>query len=587
MVKSNPRSCLGPLKLLDKLTQSLNKKNHMALPPNSVEQTYPFNRCSFSIFASFSTMAFSFYCSSAIPPQHHANVTFGSKNPLQNVKNLVKSLGIPSKPCSPHLSLQQGNWVKLICGASFEDVVDIRNLSLVYTLAGVDCIDCAADPSVVSAVNEGIEAAREIVSIRRPWVMISVNDDEDLHFRKAGICISPFRFPQDLMIVPLNYEICLCFYAMSFNDLLHPNSSISSKHLEKRSYESILVLNTYSYLTLSHPSPRNIALIEALNEEVTSGSTDFTFSMNEYDFLAFSLGLILVLFILEFDPENCPSDCPRPCENVCPANAISFEREKSTMEALSSTKQTAKLKGGVITERCYGCGRCFPICPYDKIREVTYVRDAVATAELLKTNDVDAIEIHTSGRQTHLFKELWDDLSDSVKYLKLVAVSLPDTGDATISAMNQMYSIMEPHLSCFNLWQLDGRPMSGDIGRGATRESIAFAVHVTASRERPPGFLQLAGGTNVHTVDGLKKRGLFQTHITSGAEPNHLHSLIGGIAYGGYARKIVGRVLSSMRSQHGDIGIEHHAEHLLNALKEALHLVGSVKSYNYPFGTQQ
>lgn len=22
---------------------------------------------------------------------------------------------------------------------------------------------------------------------------------------------------------------------------------------------------------------------------------------------------------------------------------------------------------GVITERCYGCGRCFPVCPYDKI----------------------------------------------------------------------------------------------------------------------------------------------------------------------------------------------------------------------------
>ncbi|RRT67680.1 hypothetical protein B296_00026092 [Ensete ventricosum] len=41
---------------------------------------------------------------------------------------------------------------------------------------------------------------------------------------------------------------------------------------------------------------------------------------------------------LKFDPEDCPSDCPRPCE-----------------------------KGGVITERCYGCGRCFPICPYDKI----------------------------------------------------------------------------------------------------------------------------------------------------------------------------------------------------------------------------
>ena len=56
------------------------------------------------------------------------------------------------------------------------------------TVIVVDCIDCAADASVVSAVNEGIEAAMTIVSVRRPWVMISVNDDEDLHFRKAGDC---------------------------------------------------------------------------------------------------------------------------------------------------------------------------------------------------------------------------------------------------------------------------------------------------------------------------------------------------------------------------------------------------------------
>lgn len=81
--------------------------------------------------------------------------------------------------------------------------------------------------------------------------------------------------------------------------------------------------------------------------------------------------------------------------------------------------------------------------------------------------------------------------------------------------------------------------MSGDIGRGATRESIAFALHLAATQERPDGlckffyavsvfnfalgiwllhhfldiagFLQLAGGTNAHTVDGLKKVGLFQT----------------------------------------------------------------------------
>jgi hypothetical protein len=52
----------------------------------------------------------------------------------------------------------------------------------------VDCIDCAADASVVGAVNEGIDVASSIVpTVQRPWVMVSVNDDcRDLHFRKAG-----------------------------------------------------------------------------------------------------------------------------------------------------------------------------------------------------------------------------------------------------------------------------------------------------------------------------------------------------------------------------------------------------------------
>lgn len=94
--------------------------------------------------------------------------------------------------------------------------------------------------------------------------------------------------------------------------------------------------------------------------------------------------------------------------------------------------------------------------------------------------------------------------------------------------------------------------MSGDIGRGATKETIDFAVHLATAQDRPPGasldistwsklyslriceflclptdcsttifyfflgFLQLAGGTNAHTVDCLKKVGLFQTWAISG-----------------------------------------------------------------------
>ncbi|XP_054822373.1 uncharacterized protein LOC129320792 isoform X2 [Prosopis cineraria] len=400
-------------------------------------------------------MALRISCNTQILTTPQAKVDSRSKKCVNNVKSIVNNAGLRSITSSPLEALQKGNWVKLICGASFEDVVDIRNLSLVYTLAGV---------------NEGIEIAKDIINLRRPWLMISVNDDKDLHFRKA-----------------------------------------------------------------------------------------------------------------EFDPDDCPADCSRPCVNVCPANAISFQ-ENSTIGSSYETQIPRVLKDGVITERCYGCGRCFPVCPYDKIREVTYIRDATTTADLMKRDDVDAIEIHTSGRRTNLFRELWTALGDSVRYLKLIAVSLPNGGDSTISLMNEIFSIMKPNLQSFNLWQLDGRPMSGDIGRGATKETIAFAVQMANARDRPPGFLQLAGGTNAHTIDGLKKEGLFQTtavadYATSRTcSADSSHALIGGVAYGGYARKIVGRALRAMQSQHGIAArVEDHPDHLLLALKEALALVGPFK----------
>ena len=61
----------------------------------------------------------------------------------------------------PLHSLEAGNWFKLICGASFQDLSAVRNLALSYSLAGADCIDVAADPAVITAAKEGIAAARE------------------------------------------------------------------------------------------------------------------------------------------------------------------------------------------------------------------------------------------------------------------------------------------------------------------------------------------------------------------------------------------------------------------------------------------
>jgi Fe-S-cluster-containing hydrogenase component 2 len=94
-----------------------------------------------------------------------------------------------SKPLDALLTQQ---WFKLICGASYQHLPAIRNLALVYTLAGVDCIDMAADPAVVNAAREGIDTALNLssdwhdsASKDPPWLMVSINNGEDLHFRKA------------------------------------------------------------------------------------------------------------------------------------------------------------------------------------------------------------------------------------------------------------------------------------------------------------------------------------------------------------------------------------------------------------------
>uniref|UniRef100_A0A452Y2U2 Iron-sulphur binding protein LdpA C-terminal domain-containing protein n=1 Tax=Aegilops tauschii subsp. strangulata TaxID=200361 RepID=A0A452Y2U2_AEGTS len=64
---------------------------------------------------------------------------------------------------------------------------------------------------------------------------------------------------------------------------------------------------------------------------------------------------------------------------------------------------------------------------------------------------------------------------------------MPNAGASTIDFMNAIYTIMQSNLEGYNLWQLDGRPMSGDIGRGATRETVSFAVDLTSVPDRPLG----------------------------------------------------------------------------------------------------
>ncbi len=95
-------------------------------------------------------------------------------------------------------SLVEGNWFKLICGASYQHLPAIRSLALAYSLAGADCIDVAADSAVISAAQEGIAVAAKLnqsLGYKQPLLMVSLNDAEDPHFRKAQFDAT--KCPQD------------------------------------------------------------------------------------------------------------------------------------------------------------------------------------------------------------------------------------------------------------------------------------------------------------------------------------------------------------------------------------------------------
>ncbi len=95
-----------------------------------------------------------------------------------------------------------------------------------------------------------------------------------------------------------------------------------------------------------------------------------------------------------FDPAHCPADCPRPCVSICPAEAIRFYPSSSR----------------VLTDRCYGCGRCLPICPIQHIVEQSYVSTPAQVVELLQSQAIEAIEIHTQPDHEQAFQQLWQQL---------------------------------------------------------------------------------------------------------------------------------------------------------------------------------
>lgn len=397
---------------------------------------------------------------------------------------------------SPLCSLKQGNWLKLICGASFGHLPAVRNLTLAYALAGADCIDVAADAAVIAAAREGLQVAKAMAAAAAlrgysskntsPWLMVSLNDGEDPHFRKA-----------------------------------------------------------------------------------------------------------------QFDSTYCPQECPRPCQQICPAQAIVFNRATDEFS-------------GVVTPSCYGCGRCLPICPSQIITAQSYVVKKEAIAPLVLSTGVDAVEIHTQVGRIAEFSQLWTSVQPWVDKLKLVAISCPD-GEGLIDYLWSIYKIISP-LPCALIWQTDGRQMSGDIGDGTTIAAVKLAQKVLAANL--PGYVQLAGGTNSYTVPKLRAMGMLKRaeeageasvgtlSLTSYSSMSHLasspslndalaqnslltpqnYSHISGIAYGSYARVLLSPILDrleqmSMEQNHAssNIHLEEQPELLWEAVEVAHNLVSLLK----------
>lgn len=215
-----------------------------------------------------------------------------------------------------------------------------------------------------------------------------------------------------------------------------------------------------------------------------------------------------------FDPQRCPPDCVRPCERVCPALAIDAS--------------------GVVAERCYGCGRCLPACPLGLVEERSQVLAAEAVPPLLRQLQPDAIELHTQPGRLEAFAARLEQLAASGVRLRRLAVSAG--ADVTPAELWDRYVLVRRH-GLRPLWQLDGRPMSGDVGGGTARAAVRLLAERLAAM--PPGPVQLAGGTNDHSWPLLQRQGPLASHCT-------------GVAFGGVARSLLQPLLLAAQQRgHG------------------------------------
>ncbi|NEO42973.1 MAG: 4Fe-4S ferredoxin, partial [Moorea sp. SIO4A3] len=187
------------------------------------------------------------------------------------------------------------------------------------------------------------------------------------------------------------------------------------------------------------------------------------------------------------------------------------------------------------------------------------------------------------------FKRLWNAIAPWCAQLKLLAISCPD-GKDLIDYLKEIYQLIQP-LPCPVIWQTDGRPMSGDIGMGTTHAAVKLAQKVIAARL--PGYVQLAGGTNNHTIKKLRAARLLKLaqvdrlpiegspeklkvgrlpversynnlgqKATLHEQPSNL-PYVAGVAYGSYARVLLSPIVEKLEQDY-DKDVDHHQGFVAN-----------------------
>jgi hypothetical protein len=115
--------------------------------------------------------------------------------------------------------------------------------------------------------------------------------------------------------------------------------------------------------------------------------------------------------------------------------------------------------------------------------------------------------------------------------------------------------------------------MSGDIGKGTTHPAIKMAQKVLSSGL--PGYIQLAGGTNEHTVKKLRQMGLLRDK----RENLGSQGKVSGIAYGSYARSLILPILNQLENlAQPESNLENCPELLWKAVEQAHTLIYPLKS---------